>query len=186
MNFGDVLEKPISYPRHFSCFAFTLIDLAFQSRSENDLDYTIFFPPLTSLPVDPVYSFTGFLTPAICCKTTVRRVCSASSCQAFGINSLFSIPPTPCHAGLCEISSRKQWLFRTLLLLLLNLSGCLKRDWTKTAQAQGLPVLSRKLFWGTKYCFYSKQIIQDTQLSFLKGIIKMHLIFFFRVKPWHF
>lgn len=147
MKFGGVLEKPISYPRHFSCFAFTLIHSALQSHSENYLDYTdLFFFPVTLLPVDPVYSFTGFLMPAICCKTTVRQVCSASSCQAFGINSLFSIPPTPCHAGLCEISSRKQCLFRMLLLLLLNLFGCLERDWTKTAQAWGLPVLSRQLF----------------------------------------
>lgn len=146
MNLGDVLEKPISYPRHFSCFAFTLIHSALQSHCENYLDYTDFFPPVTLLPADPVYSITGFWMPAICCKTTVRQVCSTSSCQAFGINSLFSIPRTPCRAGLCEISSRKQWLFRMLLLLLLNLFGCLEWDWAKTAQARGPPVLSRQFF----------------------------------------
>lgn len=42
VNFGVVLEKPISYPRHFSCFAFTLIHSALQSHSENDRDYTNF------------------------------------------------------------------------------------------------------------------------------------------------
>lgn len=60
MNFGDVLEKTISYARHFSCFVFTLIHSALQSCSGNDLDYTYIFFPVALLPVDPVYSFIGF------------------------------------------------------------------------------------------------------------------------------
>lgn len=144
MNFDGVLEKPIQG------ISAALLSLWYTQLFSLAVEMTwttlIFFSQLLYSQLTQLIPLLDLLMPAICCKSTVRQVCSTSSCQAFGINSLFSIPPTPCQAGLCEISSRKQWLFRLLLLLLLNLFGCLERDWTKTAQARGLPVLSRQLF----------------------------------------
>lgn len=144
MNLDDILTKQIP-SQHFYDFVFPLIHLALiiMQWKWPELHWlSWFFFTVAFLPADPVDLLLDVLTPAIYSKTTVRQVCSVSSCQDFRINSLFSIPPTPCHAGLCEISSRKQWLLRMLLLLLLNLLDWLKWDWTKSAHARGLPVLS--------------------------------------------
>lgn len=144
MNLDDILTKQIS-SQHFYDFVFPLIHLAliilqWKWPELHRLSWCFFYSCFS--PSWPSWSLLDVLTPAIYSKTTVRQVCSVSSCQDFRINSLFSIPPTACHAGLCEISSREQWLLRMLLLLLLNLLEWLKRDWTKSAHAQRLPVLS--------------------------------------------
>lgn len=151
-------------------FAFPLTHLPLKSCSGNELAYTDFFCRCFS-PSWPSLSFTGC---AVCRKSGARQVCSESSCQTFRINSLFSIPPTARHAGLCEISSRKQRSLSMLPLLLLNSFGWLERDRTRSAHTRGLPVLLRQLFSGPKHHFCSEQITEGAQLDFPKDIAKAH------------
>jgi len=133
-----MLAKPASF-QHFCCLYESislslwyacLLNLAVEMTWLTLISFAVAF-----LPVDPVCLSLAVLMPAVSCKTTVRQVCSESSCQAFRISSLFSIPPTARHAGLCEISRRKQELLSMLPPLLLNLFG-----WLRGTEV-GLPTL---------------------------------------------
>lgn len=167
-------SKPVTL-QHFCClYEGTLLSLwhtcLLNPAVEMNWLTPIFFAGVFLL-VDPVC----LLLDVLCVARAERgQVCSGSSCQTFRINSLFSIPPTARHAGLCEISSRKQQLLSMLPLLLLNSFGWLERDRTRSAHARGLPVLPRQLFSGPKHRFCSEQITEGTQLDFPKDIAKAH------------